>query len=190
MNLSPKSNQDGFTMFEVVVSIALFVVIIMITGSMFTISQRSYTTGANESELSQNARVALDRMSRELRQSQSVVTSLSSTTPATSTEIFFQDGHDQSSITYIRYYLNGTDLMRTHEAYYFDSDPGTYVLYNSRDPFNNTTTKTILDASDNVVGEYFDSLKFWGSKKLVYITLILKKGVRSMRLDTSVYTRN
>lgn len=181
-----KKATAGFTMFEIIVSISLFVIIIILTSSMFTIAQRAYTTGANQSELSQNIRVALNRISREVRQSQTIVTDLT----ATSSELFFQDGHNPDQITYIRYYLDGTDLIRAHEAYYFLSDPGVYVIWDSVDFSSNTTTKIILDASDNVTGEFFQSLQFWGTQKLVNITMDLINGQKNMRIDSSVFSRN
>lgn len=181
-------------MFEVLVSLGVFVMLIMITGSIFSFSQQSYISGSNQSELSQNVRVALDRMSREIRQTESIITDL----PPTATDLlnpppaqlFFQDGHDNSNITYIRYYLNGTDLMRAHEAYYFASDPGTYVLWDSINQFGNTTTRMIIDGDDNIIGEYFETLKFWGTNTLVHIDLSLKKGLKSATVSTSVFSRN
>lgn len=189
-----RQDQNGFTMFEVIVSMGVFVILIMITGSIFSFSQTSFISGANKNELSQNVRVALDRMSREIRQAESIVTDLPPVDddpfdpPAS--ELFLQDGHDSSTITYIRYYLDGSNLMRAHEAYYFPSDPGAYVLWDSLDQFGNTTTKIIVDADDNIIGEYFESLLFWGSDKLVNIRLALRKGLKTADVTTSVFSRN
>lgn len=181
-----KKSISGFSMFEIIVSMALFVIIIMLTGSMFTISQRAYNAGANQGELTQNVRVVLDRMSREIRQSQNIITDLSST----STQLFFQDGHNPAEITYIRYFLNGTDLMRTHEAYYFLSFPNVHVAWDSIDGFNNTTTKEILDSNDNIVGEYFNKLQFWGDNSLVHIIMELTKNQKTTHIESSVFSRN
>lgn len=171
-------------MIEIITSISLFTIIILLTASLFSLAQKSYTAGTSENELTQNARVSLDRISREIRQSVGIVTSLS----ATSTEIFFQNGHDIAQISYIRYYLSGTDLMRAHEAYYFPADPGVYVIWDGLDQFGQAPTKATLE--DRVVGEYFDNIQFWGNQGLVHILITLKKNQKQLKIDSSVFSRN
>lgn len=183
INKSPK----GFTLLEIMVSLSLFTFAIILVNSMYSLAQKSYNKGANKGELVQNARVSLDRMGRELRQSVNIVTILPETDsdpnnpPAT--EIFFQDGHDISRITYLRYYLDGTNLMRSRIAYSFIGDPGTYVSWDSVG-----ASDEILE--NHVVGEYFDKFEFWGSSGSVYISLALKKNQDSFSIDTSVFKRN
>ena len=132
-----KNNKAGFTLPEIIVSISLFVIAIMLTSSMYVLSQRTYNKGASRGELVQNARVSLDRMTRELRQSVDIVTSLPTVEDDIEepppTEIFFQDGHDISQTTYLRYYLSGTNLKRLKTAYFFSAEPDIYVLHNSVD---------------------------------------------------------
>jgi len=143
-------------------------------------------------ELTQNARVSLDRISRELRQSVDIITSLPETNddpenpPAE--EIFFQDGHDTSQITYLRYYLDNSNLMRSRSAYYFDEEPENYVLYNSVDQNGDPPEELIIE--NRIVGEYFNELKFWGSSGLVHISISLLKNQNTLNVDTSVYSRN
>jgi len=183
---------NGFTILEIVVSLSLFAIIILLIGSIYILSQQTYNKNSNLAELTQNARVSLDRLSRELRQSANVVTTL----PATSTDplnpppnqIFFQDGHDISQITYLRYYLNGTDLMRQKKAYYFDEEPDIYVLYNSSDQFGQPAKELILE--DQIVGQYFNDLKFWGANDLINIAINLTKNQNTYNINTSVFSRN
>jgi prepilin-type N-terminal cleavage/methylation domain-containing protein len=184
--------QYGFTILEVIVSILIFTLAILLVNSMYTISQRSYNKGSNKAELVQNARVSLDRISREIRQSVDIVTDLPETNDNPEdppvNEIFFQDGHDISQITYLRYYLNNSNLMRRHTAYYFDEEPETYVTWNSVDEFDNPPEELIFE--DRIVGEYFDNLEFWGSEGLVHISIELSKNQDNFKVDTSVYSRN
>lgn len=179
-----KSKESGFTIIEVVTSISLFTILVILTASLFSLSQKSYTAGINENELTQNARVSLDRVSREIRQSVQVVTDLTST----STEIFFQNGHDTSQISYIRYYLNGTDLMRAHEAYYFPADPSVYVIWNGLNQLGQLPEKLVLE--DRVVGEYFNNIRFWGDQNLVRILINLSKNQKQLQINSSVFSRN
>ena len=185
-------NCKGFTLMEVIVSIALFVLIIMMVSSIYTLSNKTYRAGGNENELWQNARVILDRLTREIRQAKDLV----STFPEISdnplnppiNEFEFQDGHDMSQFTYIKYYLNNNQIKRQSIAYYFDEDPNTYVLYSDRDAFNNSPNQIILE--DQIVGEYFNNIKFWGSANSINMEINLEKNNKIIELMTAVYGRN
>ncbi len=186
------TKQTGFTLPEIMVSLAIFVMVILITGSIYSLSQKSYKKSADLAELTQNNRVYLDRLSRELRQAVNIITTL----PPTDTDpdnppadqILFQDGHDSSQITYIRYYLNGSELMREHKAYAFDTEPGVYVYYDSLDAGGSPPNEVILE--DRVIGEYFNQIKFWGSGGIVNIYLKLIKNTNTFEIETSAYGRN
>lgn len=186
------TRQNGFTMLEIIVSLALFVIVIILVSSIYLLAQKSYNKSSDLAELTQNARVCLDRLSRELRQSVNIVTALPPTDsdpenpPAE--EIFFQDGHEISQITYLRYYLDGTNLMREHKAYYFASEPTVYVTYNTTDQYGNLPDKKILE--NRIIGEYFSQLKFWDNSGSISIAIELNKGSNNFKIRTSVYPRN
>jgi prepilin-type N-terminal cleavage/methylation domain-containing protein len=183
---------SGFTLPEILVSMSLFVLIIILVNSVYTLSQRAYNKNSDIAELTQNARVSLDRMSREIRQSNEIVTEMPTTDddpenqPAT--ELFFQNGHDPEQITYIRYYLNGTDLKREYSAYYFIIAPDTYVLYNSLDQSGDPPEHLILE--DRIVGEYFNQINFWGESGLINVYLQLLKNQNNFEIETSIFCRN
>lgn len=184
--------QTGFTLPEIIVSMAIFILVILLTGSIYSLSQKSYKKSSDLAELTQNNRVFLDRLSRELRQSVNIITTLPPTAsdplnpPAD--QIIFQDGHDTSRITYLRYYLNGADLMRERQAYYFNADPTTYVAYNSLDQNGQPAIKKILE--NRIIGEYFKQVKFWGTNDLINIYLKLTKNTNAFEIKTSAFTRN
>jgi len=186
------TRQNGFTMLEIIVSLALFVIVIILVSSIYLLAQKSYNKSSDLAELTQNARVCLDRLSRELRQSVNIVTALPPTDsdpenpPAE--EIFFQDGHNISQITYLRYYLDGTNLMRKHTAYHFASEPTIYVTYNTTDQYGNSPDKKILE--NRIIGEYFSQLKFWDNSGSISIAIELNKGSNNFKIRTSVYPRN
>lgn len=184
-------NNKGFSIMEIMVSLSLFVVVTLLVGVMYQLSQRSYNTASNRGELIQNARVALDRISRELRQSSDVVSILPSVNndpdnPAIN-EIFFQDGHSLNQTTYVKYYLSGTDLRRSVIAYFFEDNPGLYVSHDSTDSFGNSPNEIILE--DNHVGEYFNNLQFWGNG-LVHYSMELEKGGIVLDFGGQVFSRN
>lgn len=178
------NKQNGFTLMETIAVLALFLIVILLVGSMYVLAQQAYVKSMDEAELTQNIRVCLDRLSRELRQAVVLVTDISSTTP--SNEIFFQDGHNINEITYIRYYLNGTDLMRSHLAYYFDfpDDPAVYVIYNS------AGSPETITLEDRIVGEYFNNMAFLGLDGLINISMELEKREKKLNVNSSVYIRN
>jgi len=187
-----RAGRQGFTLLEVLVSIAVFSLVMLTVYSLFSMAQTTYSQGGNDMELWQNARASLDRMTRELRQAEEIVTVLPATNedpinpPAS--ELEFKDGHDITQITYIRYYLDGTDLKRRRLAYYFASDPAIYVYAGSVDESDNPPLQLILE--DRIIGEYFSNLDFWEVNNLTSIYIQLRKTTRNIELMTAVYGRN
>jgi type II secretory pathway pseudopilin PulG len=180
----------GFTLAETVVAILLMSLILLLVLSIYLIAQKSYLQNQGRAELMQNGRTVLDRMERELRQAIDIATvlpaddSLPSSIPH---EIVFQDGHDQSTIHYIRYYLDGTNLKRQVIAYYFPSDPSIYVRYDSVDA--NYLPPQNLILQDQIIGEYVSELDFFGDN-IVYIELKLSNNNKNILLMTEFYARN
>jgi len=85
--------QKGFTLTELLVVVAVLILVTGIISSIFQLSQKIYRTGEAVAELTQNGRVVLERMMREIRQAKEVVTDLPEEEENTSNEIVFQDGH-------------------------------------------------------------------------------------------------
>jgi len=190
--MTTANQKNGFTLIEIIVSLSLFALVIILVSSIFITAQRSYNKNAAQAELSQNVRVALDRLSRELRQAENIITALP---PAEDDPlnppaelIFFQDGHDDSRITYLKYYLNGTNLKRERKAYYFPDEPSVYVAYSAVGPGGELPQEEIIE--DYVVGEYFNGLEFWGSNGLININFNLLKNQNSAVIESSIYNRN
>lgn len=87
----------GFTLTEILISILTFLIIVVVVYSIQLLSQKAYRDGEMATEILQNGRVILEKMSREIRQAESVITSLPEVPddpefPPTD-EILFQDGH-------------------------------------------------------------------------------------------------
>lgn len=92
-----------------------------------------------------------------------------------------------TSYYYIRYYLENKNLKRQVIVYYFSEDPNHFVAWNAIPPQGQTLEHLILE--DDIIGEYVDSLKFWG-KPLINIFLKLKKGESEVNLQTKILGRN
>lgn len=83
----------GFTLVEVIIAVSISFLIISVIGSVVIVGQNSYMRGGNSAEITQNARVVLGRLSREIRQSQKIITLLPVENINPAVEIEFQDGH-------------------------------------------------------------------------------------------------
>ena len=180
----------GFTLIETLIAILVMALLLLIVLSSYLASQQSYTQTDNRAELTQNGRVILDRLERELRQAVTIVTILpaDNSNPATIPhEIFFEDGHNTNQLTYLRYFLDGTDLRRQSIVYYFTADPTNYVHYNDTDAYGQSPQSQIL--SDGLVGEYVTVLNFYG-QGVTTIALQLTKDNKTINLQTQFYGRN
>ncbi|MFA5047789.1 MAG: prepilin-type N-terminal cleavage/methylation domain-containing protein [Patescibacteria group bacterium] len=184
--------KNGFTLVELVIALTISILIFLIVIASYDFNQKLYSDIDTRSEIIQNGRVIIDRLVREVRQAQKMVTNLPPDTSDPDNlpdEIIFQDGHDNSVIKYIRYYLTGSDLKRQVIAYYFADDPDNYVYWDATDNADPHGPPTMIVLEDRVIGEYVDDVEFWGNK-LININIYLYKNNHSEIINTAVYGRN
>lgn len=98
--------KKGFSLAETTIVIAIFILIILTTYSAYFLSQRSYQKGEQIAEITQNGRVILERMTREIRQAREIAEV--SEEPG----IVFQDGH-VSTISEEGFAQGGASLIIT-----------------------------------------------------------------------------
>lgn len=178
---------SGFTLIEILVSMGIGVMIIIIVYVSFITGQRVYKKGVLNAELSQNGRIAMDRIGREIRQTGLIVTPLSPTPlDPPQNEVLFEDGHT-SDIQYIRYYIYGTDLKRELRHYYLASDPNTWVYHSSTDSLGNPATYTI--DSDQIIVQNISFLNFYGENP-INMELTVEKEGKKIQYKTKNYARN
>ena len=92
----------GFSLIESIMAIIIFSLIIVVIYSVYLFNQQAYKEGEKIAEITQNGRVVLERITREVRQAKEIVTPLPQIDQGESnpSEIEFQDGHIPSiSIT-------------------------------------------------------------------------------------------
>ena len=186
-------NRKAFTLVEILAVLFLSSLIVLSAYSIFLMSNKVYKRTYTSAELTQNARIALERMSRDLRQAMEILTTLpvdpGSGTPAI--EIKFQDGHgflDNNKIQYITYYLSGTDLHRKYSHFAFSIAPTEWVLYSAEDALGNPPTE--YTDSDQVKAENISLLQFWGQESQVTIHLSVADTTNSYTFETITYLRN
>ena len=180
-------DNTGFTLIEILLAISVSLILFMILASSYDLSQKIYSRTDSKAEITQNGRVILDRITRELRQTPDIVTQIADNNSSSSHEIMFQDGHDISSINYIRYILDGNDLDRQDIYYFFSDDPDTYVSWEAKDKYG--SAPLLSSSTPKVIGEYVDDIEFWGAK-LINVNLYISKGTESEILNTAIYGRN
>lgn len=184
-------NHYGFTLLEVVSAIGLTIMIFVVIYNIFLSTHASLLKTDKRMELIQNGRIFLDRISRELRQTPKIATQLPESKNVEGflppNEIMFQDGHGVPDIQYLRYFIDEGKIMRQRLVYFFISEPGTYVDYNSTDEFGNPPQNLILE--ERTIAEYISQLMFYGTT-LTNIEVWLTKGDSNEHLFTGVWGRN
>lgn len=103
-------SQRGFTLAELLVVTAVLGLIFAAVGMVMQKGQEAYTFGSNRVEVQQNARVALDLVTRELRSAQSITT-LGGAGDVTFTVCDPASMATCTPVT-VQYQLSGTNLNR------------------------------------------------------------------------------
>lgn len=181
--------QKGFTLTELLISVVIGILLLFVVMSSFTLNQRVLRRSNVRSELTQNGRIVLDLMSREIRQANTIVTTLpadDSDSMAIAHELQFEDGHVDTHIQYLRYYLSGELLRRQIIVYYFDSAPSTYVNHDDIDAFGSPNEEVL---QDRIIGENFSQIDFFGTENIT-INLTLEKINETVELQTIINPRN
>lgn len=190
--------KKGFTLVEVLTVVFLSVIIVAAGYYLYLVSFRSFSKNSASAELTQNARIALERMSRDIRQSMDIVTALpespeEGTVPS---ELKFQDGHNfwptAGSIQYITYYLQGNDLHRKVSHFAFPDAPNDWVLWSTirGTPAHPESPTEISDPQDDVIkAQHITSVQFWGNQ-LVTIHLTVSDTKNTYEFETKTLGRN
>jgi len=195
----------GFTITEVTVTMSILIIVIMAVLAISFLGQRFYQRGEARAEILQNGRIVSERMAREIRQADELVTPLPQVpdqpgNPPPKT-IEFQDGHTPSPYAYlgsdyyyISYYIatSTTEVHRKYMVYCFDvcGICTEYFRWNDtqmQGPIEVGTSPCELE--DRIIGEYVQDMDFWGAG-LINISLTLFKNSEQIDINTKVLGRN
>jgi prepilin-type N-terminal cleavage/methylation domain-containing protein len=191
-------NKKGFTLTELLIAVIIALLIVLIVSTIFVLNQKVLRKSNIKAELTQNARITLDLMAREIRQAEEIVTTLppnDSDPGLIAHELQFEDGQIDTHIQYIKYYLDNSDLKRQIIIYYFDascggpcppSDPSYYVHWDDTDPFGGPIEEIL---EDRIIGEYFSNLDFYDPDK-INADLILQKQNEQIKIKSIIHPRN
>jgi len=133
------SNERGYSLAELLSAVA--VLTLLLAGLLVTFQEglNVYSFGAGRSEVQQNARVALDRMLRELRTAAQIIT-------ASANDVKFTFVDDSGASVTVEYSLGGTNIQRNQTVPAIGGQPATLtggvagLTITYYDVSNNTTT--------------------------------------------------
>lgn len=174
------AKSSGFTIIEALIALTVGAALLGAVLAIYSLSVRALAGAQNRGELTQNSRLILDRLARELRQARAIAT------PLPANELEFQDGH-AGSLQYLRYYASGSDLKRQTREYYFADAPSLLVPFNAADDFGNPPQVRIV--ADELAGQYLETILFSG-EDLMTIDLTLYKSPVRQKSRTAAYVRN
>lgn len=135
------------SLIELLIAMFVFITVLTVATSSYVAGQRAWQTGSEINEITQNSRIAIDKISRELRQTHEIVTNL----PAS--ELEFQDGHSEE-LQYLHYYLDNNLLKRQIIAYELDDIAVRYNVPGAEKKIK----------KDQIIAEYITSMQFSGDK--------------------------
>ncbi len=151
-------NQSGFTLLEMLISSAIFAIVLFAIYTMHITSLDTSIRGVNKIEVQQNARVAKERMAREIRMAgydpssaiplQGSPTAVQVATATTLTFIADVTGDGRSD--QVTYQLQGTQLIRESASWVGAAWTPTPPVSSELADSVITLSFTYYDANDNV----------------------------------------
>lgn len=197
--------QKGFSLVEILITCFVFVLVIAAVFTILNLGYMTYIKGENGLEVLQNGRIVLERLTRELRQTSEIVTTLPQVPdnpdnpPAV--EIEFADGHTPSPYQYlaspyyyIRYFVATStgELFRQYKVYCFE-DCASCVSFTRWNDMRQEGEEIIYTHAclleERVVAEFVNNLSFWGAA-VIESSIILQKDGAPFYLKTKTYGRN
>ena len=185
--------KKSFSLPELLIAITITILISEAAYFASNVGRQTFNRTSEKVEITQNARVLLDRMSREIRQATEVVTDLPpvNNDPANppSSEIIFEDGHTAIN-RYITYRLENNQVRRIITAYFFSEglpDSSEWVLKNARG--ENNRLPNYLDISNEIIADKIISLQIWG-ESLINIDITAGINDQQEQFSTTVFARN
>jgi prepilin-type N-terminal cleavage/methylation domain-containing protein len=185
------TSKRGFSLVELLVAVAVSGILVAITISTYSLFRRSLTLDQSRAGLSQNGRITLDRLSRELRQTPDVVTTLPTTSSDNSVTqpgyIEFEDGH-ANDLTYKRYYVSSGVLKVDVKQYYFSYDTVTRVKWNAIGTGGVSPVSNVISTSD--IADGVSSIAFYGSNQVEVLLSMQDSDNQTLQLRTVILGRN
>ena len=191
------SSRAAFTLIELLVAMVISSILITATTSVYTLFRKSVTADQAKADITQNGRIAMDRISRELRQTSDIVTDLPQDPADTSviqpSGIEFLNGHavvgDSNYLTYNKYYISGGVLKLDVKEYYFASFPNTRVVWNTVGSGGSAPVAHVISTQD--VADRVTGIHLYDDNNVITMVLTTGDGQRqTSTLRTAIVGRN
>jgi prepilin-type N-terminal cleavage/methylation domain-containing protein len=162
-------NQKGFSLIEMMVVVAILGIIVLALVTFFTGGVKSWVSGQSQLKAQREARQAIDRMVREIREGKNIINVLPDISDADTIVVFIPDLGSKPAYK-ATYDLSGTTVQRN--------------------------TNPLIDNVQSLVFTYFDSsgnLVASGNASKVHIDFqvdVDKDGNPDITLNTDVNLRN
>ncbi len=169
---APDGSQGGLTLVELLLALAIMAGVSVVFVVLLTSGLDVWEAGTAQSRTDQETRLALERISREIRVSRSRAGDITIGAGNTSISYPLDTNNDGAYETTVRYFLNGSDLMRQENGLPVAGD------------------RVLKD----VTGVVFDDI--YGNSSLIAVTLAVThpvegaKGKGAVTMVTSVGPRN
>lgn len=186
--------RHGFTLVELILAASIASVLAGLTAASYIAIQRLVVRGQDDLVAAQTARVIIDRVSRDLRQAETVVNLIPPDSASGLTTLEFEDGHevDPAGPTYITYSLEGTTVRRNRHYYYLQSNPGQRLPYNAGVVGQGGFSVSEVTGENYLIADGVSDLRFYGSSSLVEIdtTITVNATTTPQSYHSAVAKRN
>jgi len=188
--------RNAFSLIELLVAISIASALLTATISVYSLFRKATNKDQSHSDTVQSGRVALDRLSREIRQTPDIRTifpdNASDTSPAQPGEIEFEDGDEgnpATDLTYRHYYVTGGALtLEVRECFFVGQN--IRVHWNDVDSNGNPATCQTIAGSTQVIAQNVLSMVLYGRKPLQIILTTQDLTGQTYVLRTSITSRN
>ncbi|MDD5491208.1 MAG: prepilin-type N-terminal cleavage/methylation domain-containing protein [bacterium] len=162
-------NHKGFTLLETMIAVAIMLLFVVGGARFFENSVKSWQTNYAKLEIQQNARIAMDEMTKNIMGASAAAVVIDVATVPPSSAIIFQVTKDSGTSTHL-YYLSDNILMRQFNNVASEVIPNVTELF-----FAKRNSTTIPPAED---------------PRCIYIKLVVEKSGQKVTLENYTHLRN
>lgn len=164
-----KQNRNGFTLIEIVIAVAIMMLFVAMGGKFFENSIKSWQANYAKMEIQQNARIAMDEMTKTVLGASAATVIIDLAAVPASSKITFQVTKDTGINTHLYYLSNGT-LIRQLNGVATDVISDVTELFFAK--WNSTTIPPNEDP------------------RSIYIKLVAEKKGQKITLESYTHLRN
>ena len=160
---------NGFTLLEIMIAVAIMLLFVAGGAKFFENSVKSWQANYAKLEIQQNARIAMDEMTKNIMGASAAAVVIDVAAVPASSAIIFQVTKDSGTSTHL-YYLSEHTLIRQFNNASSEVIPNVTELF-----FAKRNSTTIPPAED---------------PRCIYIKLVVEKGGQKVTLENYTHLRN